>query len=380
MNKAFEEIRPYEDHEVNSAVRQLANDPIFIGIIKKIYPQPGYAEKLVEVLSEVNSIEEFQVKIIVPLLNKIEAETTNGISYSAMEQFHPEERYLFISNHRDIILDAAFLNKIMHDHGFRKTEIAIGNNLLAFDWITKLVRINRSFIVKRNLALRDQMEASKTLSAYIRHAITEKGQSVWIAQREGRSKDGFDQTQPALLKMLNMSNSQSLTEGFREMNIVPMAISYEIEPCGISKVEELLNKKHNPDFKKSQADDLKSMANGVMLPKGRVHFAFGNPVNLKIDELTAGKSKPEAVEAIVEYIDKRIYYNYKLWPNNYIAADILNKDTRYSNQYSEDEKRAFEVMMNGEISGIHFEANEAREMYLSMYANPVFNYEKYFSV
>jgi 1-acyl-sn-glycerol-3-phosphate acyltransferase len=296
-----------------------------------------------------------------------------------MEQFHPNESYLFISNHRDIILDSAFLNAIMHKHGFQKTEIAIGDNLLAYPWIEKLVRANRSFLVKRNLGLREQLLASKELSSYIRFAVKEKNQSVWIAQREGRTKDGDDQTQPALLKMLNMSNSKSITEGFKEINIVPMAISYEIEPCAISKVEELLNRKHNPNFKKSQEDDMRSMANGVLLPKGRINFAFGNPVNLKIEELTNNRPKNEAIQEVANYINRRIHYNYKLWPNNYIAADLLNQSQKHEINYTNEEKELFVDRMEKELSTLSYSFDESAQQYLKMYANPVFNFEKHFA-
>lgn len=374
----FNDIRPYNDDEIHAVIEELVKDPLFVAVIDKLHPKKEHRDMLLSALPQVRTIEEMQSKLVVPLLQMIESQTSKGVSYSAMDQFHPEEGYLFISNHRDIILDSAFLNYIMHKHGFRKTEIAIGNNLLAYDWIEKLVRINRSFIVKRNLGLREQLTESKKLSAYIRHALSSKGESVWIAQREGRSKDGYDQTQMALLKMLNMSNDKSLSDGFKELNIVPMAISYEIEPCGISKVEELLNRKHNPEFKKSQEDDMRSMANGVMMPKGRIHYAFGNPLNLRIDELTNDRTNNEVIQAITDYIDRRIYFNYKLWPNNYIAADLFAQNEKHASHYTSDEKAAFIAMMKKEISTIDFEEDEASEMYLSMYANPVFNFEKHF--
>lgn len=377
MNQ-FDDIRPYNDDEIKQALKELAVDQMFIGVMNMLYPQPGAADRILNMLELIDSVEAFQENIIYPLLVQIEQKTTKGISYSAMEQFNPDDRYLFVSNHRDIILDAAFLNAVMHLKNFRKTEIAIGDNLLIYDWITKLVRVNRSFIVKRNLGLREQLTASKDLSAYIRYALNEKGESVWIAQREGRTKDGDDKTQPALLKMLNMSNKKSMVEGFRALNIVPMAISYEIEPCGISKVEELLKRKYNPDFSKTQQDDLKSMANGVMQPKGRVHFGFGNPLNIRIDEITHEKSCNEIILAITDYIDKRIYANYRLWPNNYIAADLLRNTDKYTNQYTPDEKSAFVLQMETEARKLSFNFNEVVDYYLKMYANPVFNYAFHF--
>jgi hypothetical protein len=374
----FNEIRPYNDHETNKALNELAADPAFAKIVEQLYPSKEMAGQILQLMKSIQSVDELQGKIIYPLLNQIKESTTDGIFFSQKNLFHPEERYLFISNHRDIILDSAFLNVIMHENGFSKTEIAIGDNLLIYNWIKTLARLNRAFIVKRNLGLREQLNASQQLSDYIRFALTNKQESVWIAQREGRTKDGNDQTQNSLLKMLNMSNKSSLTEGFKELNIVPMAISYEIEPCGKSKVEELLNRKYNPNFSKTQQDDLMSMANGITSPKGRVNFGFGNPMNIKIDELTNGKTNNEAIQSVAEYIDKRIYANYKLWPNNYIAADLLEKTNKHNNKYSQKEKDTFVERMENDIKNLSFEKEESLQMYLNMYAMPVFNYEKSF--
>lgn len=374
----FADIRPYNNSEFKAVINELLNDPMFIEVIKKLYRDEKAFEQILQKLAVIETIEELQESVIIYILLSIEKASSDGLSYSTMDQFNPSECYLFISNHRDIILDSAFLNLIMHKQGFRKTEIAIGDNLLAYNWIEKLVRLNRSFIVKRNLGLREQLSASKELSAYIRYAISEKGESAWIAQREGRSKDGNDQTQAALLKMLNMSNKNSLVDGFKQLNIVPMAISYEIEPCGISKVEELLKRKYNPGFTKTQKDDLQSMANGVTQPKGRIHFGFGNPLNIKIDEITLNKNNNEAIQSIVEYIDKRIYANYKLWPNNYIAADLLTVQKKYESKYTSEQKSTFVSRMEKEVAGIDFDKEEATKQYLKMYANPVFNFEKYF--
>ena len=344
-------------------------------MLVKFYPDDQIRAHVLNQLTNIKSIEELQEKLIVPALANIQQATTDGLSFSAMEQFSKDDNYLIISNHRDIILDPAFLNLILNKNGFKTTEIAIGNNLLIYKWIKNLVRLNRCFIVKRNLGIREQLAASKELSSYIRHTITKKGESIWIAQREGRTKNGHDQMQPALLKMLLMSSKKPIDEAIKELKIVPMAISYEIEPCVISKVEEILNKRHDPEFVKSQADDLRSMANGMLNPKGRVHFGFGNPVNWKIDELCTNKNKNEVIQSVVEYIDKRIYYNYKLWPNNYIAYDLLNNTKKYADKYSELELKKFEATIEKDISTLNFDKAESRQLYLEIYATPVKNVE-----
>jgi hypothetical protein len=374
----YDTIRPFEGEEVPKALKMLSVDPMFVGIVEKIYPQPGMKEQIIGLMNRITTVEEFQSALSYPLLEKIEKMSSDGLFYSAMEQFDHKKNYLFISNHRDIIIDPAFLNAIMHKNGFKKTEIAIGDNLLIYDWIKLLVRVNRCFIVKRNLGIKEQLYASKALSGYIRQTITQKGESIWIAQREGRTKDGNDQTQPALLKMLNMSNTLSIKEGFKELNIVPMAISYEIEPCGMSKVEELLNKKYIQGFAKTQQDDLKSMAQGVLNPKGRIHFGFGNPLNIAIDKLIEGKNDNETIVSIANYIDRRIYFNYKLWPNNYIAHDLLSGSEAYTSKYTSEEKEKFVAMMEQDLQKTAYDKTEARQMYLAMYANPLINYNKHF--
>ena len=372
----FKEIRPYRNGEVAKAAVELASDEDFQEVLLKFYPNEESRALVLAQLKQIKSIEELQEKLVVPALANIEQKTTDGLTFSAMKQFSKEDNYLIISNHRDIILDPAFLNVIMLQNGFKSTEVAIGNNLLIYNWIKNLVRLNRCFIVKRNLGIREQLSASKELSAYIRHTITHKEESVWIAQREGRTKNGDDKMQPALLKMLLMSSKKPIDKAIKELKIVPMAISYEIEPCIISKVEELLNKRYNPDFVKSQGDDLRSMANGMMNPKGRVHFGFGNPVNWKIDELCTGKDKNEVIQSVVEYIDKRIYYNYKLWPNNYMAYNLLHNTQKYAAKYTIEQLEKFEQTINKDISTLQFDKAESRQLYLEIYANPVINFER----
>lgn len=372
----FKEIRPYRNGEVAKAAIELASDEDFQEVLLKFYPNEESRALALAQLKQIKSIEELQQKLVVPALANIQKQTTDGLTFSAMEQFSKEDNYLFISNHRDIILDPAFLNVIMLQNGFRSTEVAIGNNLLIYNWIKYIARLNRCFIVKRNLGIREQLTASKELSSYIRHTITKNEESVWIAQREGRTKNGNDKMQPALLKMLLMSSKKPIDKAIKELKIVPMAISYEIEPCVISKVEELLNKRHNPDFVKSQGDDLRSMANGMMNPKGRVHFGFGNPVNWKIDELCAGKDKNEVIQSVVEYIDKRIYYNYKLWPNNYMAYDLLHNTKKYTDKYTKEQLEKFEQTIINDISTLQFNQTESRQLYLEIYANPVINFER----
>ncbi|HBL78132.1 MAG: hypothetical protein A2W90_13680 [Bacteroidetes bacterium GWF2_42_66] len=375
-NFVFDDIRPYHDSEVNQQINIVLNDLEFQRILKKfIFKDDKKFDEVKQLLSGIQTIKELQGKFMYPLIeNLILKPTTDGVTCTGLENLDITKSYLIISNHRDIILDAAILNYLIFREGLHTTEIAIGDNLLIADWIDHAVKLNRAFEVKRNLPVSELMAASRNLSAYIRQDITERNISVWIAQREGRTKDGCDKTQPSLLKMINLSNEKSFVEGFRELRIVPLSISYEIEPCGISKVEELY-KKETEGFTKTQADDLKSMAYGLFNSKGRVNFAFGRPMKVAIDEMDKKEQLSEKIEALADYIDQRIYRNYKLWPNNYIAADMLRKENKYEAEYNLEQHARFVGLINKALETINGDATRIREMFLLMYANPVINRE-----
>ena len=374
-NFIFDDIRPYHDSEVNEHLNILLNDPGFQWILKFIFKDEKRIAGISQMLAGIQSIKELQGKFMYPLIEELILKpTTDGVTCSGLENLEEGKSYLIISNHRDIILDAAILNYLIFREGLHTTEVAIGDNLLIADWIEHAVKLNRAFEVKRSLSVSELMAASKKLSAYIRQDVTEKNISVWIAQREGRTKDGCDKTQPAVLKMINLSNEKNFVDGFRELRIVPLSISYEIEPCGISKVEELY-KKETEGFTKTQADDLKSMAYGLMNPKGRVNFAFGRPMRMAIDEMDKKETASEKIEALADYIDQRIYRNYKLWPNNYIAADLLRNENKYTEEYDQEQYGKFGEMLEEALTTISGDAARIREMFLQMYANPVINRE-----
>lgn len=373
----FDDIRPYEDHEINHYVNVLLNDELFRQVLFFIFNDEQKVREVAAMLAGVKTKKELQLKFMYPLIDEwIIKRTTSGVSYSGLENIDKSKSYLFISNHRDIILDSAILNYIVVQAGMNTTEIAIGNNLLIYGWINHIVKLNGAFVVKRNLPARELLNASKTLSAYIRKTITRDNVSVWIAQREGRTKDGFDQTQQALLKMLNLSNEADFVSGFRELKIVPLSISYEREPCGISKVEEIY-KRERDGFVKTQEDDLKSMALGLTRPKGRVHFAFGKPIDAQLDQIAASENPMESIQQLAEHIDACIYKNYKLWPYNYLAADMLANDSKYQEQVDENTREKFADLMEDLIRTIgEGDANSQKELFMKMYANPLLNVER----
>ena len=249
----FDDIRSYEDEEVNQVFQYLTQEPSFLRLIRFLYPDTDPASFIKKLLS-LDSISAFQTEIIRPYIKERIIDTTcSQVSITGLKKLGRDKAYLFVSNHRDIILDSAFLNTLLSFQQFECTEIAIGDNLLIHPWITALVKLNRSFIVKRNAPIRQMFEHSRTLSNYIRHKITQKNRSVWIAQRQGRAKDGDDRTQEALIKMFQLSHpSSALFESLKDLSIVPLSISYEYDPCDHLKAREFLLKKLNPDFKKSK--------------------------------------------------------------------------------------------------------------------------------
>lgn len=372
LSKRFEEIRPYRDHEVKKVIAELLADDAFLHILEKIYPQKEECEQVIAILKTLDNVVDFQYKIIRPLVGRISQMSTDSFDLIGKENFDTQKSHIFISNHRDIVLDPAFLNVGAINNDIKATEIAIGSNLLIYKWITDLVKLNRSFVVKRDIPVKQMMEASETLSNYIRNSVIERDRSVWIAQKEGRTKDGIDRTQVALLKMINISNpNDSTRQGFLDLDIVPLALSYEIEPCGGLKVLELLRKKHEPDYKKSPGEDLRSMGAGIIRPKGRVVFKFGKPINEVLSQTEEIKNKNKQLKVVAEIIDKSVIENYTLWPFNFIAHDKLNQSDRFKDQYTQDDIDRFEKLTAESLSIIEEHKEEAVQLWLEMYANPL---------
>lgn len=373
----FDDIRPFNDSEVDEHIQLLLQEPEFQRILQTyIFNEPEKIEQAKIMLSHIHTVKDLQYKFVYQLINDlILKRSTDGVTSSGVENLDKSKSYLFISNHRDIILDSAILNYLIVFEGMNTTEIAIGNNLLIGKWIEYAVKLNRAFVVHRDLPSREMLMASKKLSEYIRRNITSKNNSVWIAQREGRTKDGNDKTQVALLKMLNFSNINDIAKGFKELRIVPLSISYEIEPCGTSKVDELY-KRQTEGFEKTQEDDLRSMGHGLVNPKGRVHFAFGKPINNEIDLFSREATIGDQIEMLANHIDQQIYSNFKLWPNNYIAEDFLNNTSKNTSYYTEDQYNKFRIMLDEAVAEIQGDSEIIRKMFLQMYVNPLLNQRK----
>jgi len=376
VSNDFDEIRPYYDDEVPAIMTRLLADPVFTRVLHNLYTDDAKIKEIRDAMLQTRNVESFQLRFMVPFLEGILKSSTRGLTIGGLEHLKKDESYLFISNHRDIVLDSALLNVEMYKFGYKSTEIAIGSNLLVYQWIEDLSRVNRSFIVKRNIPVRQMLEASNLLSAYIRQTVTNNGNSIWIAQREGRSKDGLDLTSPAVLKMLNMSNNLKFNRGFEELRIVPMSIAYEIEPCGNEKVAELLKRQADPDFHKSEKDDLLSMVSGLKNQKGRIQIQFSAPISHAV---LKGLSKVgninDRLKRLADYIDSQIYTNYKLFPNNYIAYDLYYNCNKYVDQYTIEEQTSFIELTHQRLKLVNEDREEAMELWLKMYSTPVFSFE-----
>ena len=376
MEYNFDEIRCFKNEEVHAALERLSDEKQFMKVMSTIYPLLP-KEVIKQRLMTFQSNFSFQKEIIYPFLQYLEANKTTGIKLNGVEMIQKEDAYLYISNHRDIILDSAFLCGKFIEKGMDTVEIAIGDNLLIYPWIEDLARVNKSFIVKRGLSARSVLESSQRLSAYIAHTITDKKQSVWIAQREGRAKDSNDKTQESLLKMFNMSGEGAFIENLIQLNICPLSISYEYDPCDFLKAKEFQLRRDQPEFKKQAQDDLINMETGVMGYKGKVIYEITGSINNDLREIGEKfNHRNEQIAQTALLIDKRIHSNYSIFANNRIAYDLLQGEDRFKHEYSLMEKLDFEHYLSKQISKIEIEnkdENFLRKKLLEMYANPLIN-------
>lgn len=373
---AFDDIRCYNDSEVQFHLEKLTEEKQFMKVLSTVYPLMP-KDQLKQKLSGFKTAIDFQKEMVYPFLQYLEANLTKGIEIQGLEKLDKQKNYLYISNHRDIILDSALLCAKLIENGMDTVEIAIGDNLLIFPWIENLVRVNKSFIVRRGLSAKQILESSKELAAYIKYAIHEKKQSIWIAQREGRAKDSNDRTQESLLKMFNMSGEQSIAQNLAELHICPLAISYEYDPCDFLKAKEFQQKRDNPDFKKSPYDDLINMQTGVMGYKGKVVYQVAGEISLEIlQEDFTGVHKNEVFARIAQKIDKHVFANYNLFAVNKIAYDLLNGTDTFAAEYTLMEKLDFEKYLEKQIEKIDLENKDFDFLMiklLEMYANPLKN-------
>ena len=367
----FDSIRPYDDSEVHEALQTHYRHPMFQALLQFTFPEKSLRE-IKEIINECHSIYDFQSKIIYKSVQKIMEKSTDGFSTSGFEHLNKEQSYFYLSNHRDIILDTSFINVALYDNDLVMTASAIGDNLVQKPFLMALARLNRSFLVQRSLSPREMLLSSKNLSEYVAHVLGTNNQSIWMAQREGRTKDGSDKTQQGVLKMIGMARGdQAVIPFLKDLNIRPVAISYEFDPTDILKVPELIAKSEDIVYVKSNNEDFNSILRGALGYKKRVHIATGKLDGSVFDEIDSRDlSDNDKLQELAKYIDKEIYRIYKLWPSNYIAYDLYHETDTYSYTYTEKDKRAFERRLERRVDA----ASEiARESFLLMYANPVIN-------
>ena len=377
-NLDFSDIAPYDDSQFKEVIDKMVSEPGFEHAIRWILPHVDYPQ-FISLLTSCNTKHEFQTRVMQNFLTELERKTTAGVTASGVERVMTDKAYTFITNHRDIVLDASFLNLVFLRHNMKTSEVAIGDNLLIYEWITHLVKLNGSFIVKRNLPTRQALDAARQLSGYIHYAIGTKNESIWIAQRQGRAKDSSDHTQESVLKMLGLAGGGTITENLAELNIFPVAISYEFDPNDYLKAREYLLRHRDPEFKKSQHDDLFAMETGLMQYKGRVHISFASCLTPLISSIPATTDKQETIHQICHHIDCGIHGGYKIYPINYVAYDLAFDSDMYRERYSDEEMKTVNDYIEGQLDKVDIpdvttqERNFMRTYMYMMYANPLRN-------
>lgn len=372
MENKFDDIRPYYDEEIPAAMKRIAHSDVFPLLASFVYPD----EPLESVRKRVESFQttrEFQHDTMYKVNEQVILRSTDGFTCSGIERLSPNESYLFVSNHRDIMLDASLLQYFLVSKGFETTEITFGANLMTHPVVVDVGKSNKMFRVERpGGSIRDFYRSSLHLSEYIRHVITDKHQSVWIAQRNGRTKDGIDATDQGIIKMFCLSEPRDKIAAIADLHIVPISISYEWEPCDVLKALELYQSQFMRYVKKP-GEDLNSILTGITQTKGRVHMALCEP--LSVPELMAleGQTNVEYHKAVAQLIDRRINTAYRLYPNNYIAHDLLYGNRRYQKMYTPEEFDAFTARLEKLDRYDSFDLERLKEIFLGIYANPVEN-------
>ena len=373
----YDEIRPYLPEELPQVFEELIADPEFQAAMGYAFQGMPF-EQIAAAMRASKTNLEFQKALVYPFIKGVIQKLSSGITMSYDNKEHMAKS-LCISNHRDIIMDSAFLCIVFVETVGNTVEIAIGDNLLIRPWIKKLVRVNRSFIVQRSASIREMLASSKRLSSYIHHTITERNQPIWIAQREGRAKDSNDRTQEGLIKMFSMYSGGDIIDALKVLNIAPTTISYEYDPCDYLKAKEFQQKRDNPEWKKSPMDDLINMKAGMFGYKGGIHYHIADCINEEIDAIDRSLGKNEKTAAVARIIDKHIHSNYKFWAINYYFYELLTGDTRFADKYTADEKAKLDAYLQGQIAKVDLPNRDdefCRTKILEMYANPVINYLK----
>ena len=376
--KPFDAIRPFEPEELPEVFERLLGNAQFAQVVAYVFKDVPF-DMLAQKMRACKTNLEFQVAFCYPFIKGLLQKASLGCDMN-VDAIDMEKRYTFVSNHRDIVLDSALLDVLLVDAGCKTTcEIAIGDNLLSLPWVKDLVRINKSYIVERSVSLRQMLLSSKRLSDYMHLVIAQKHDNVWIAQREGRAKDSNDRTQESIIKMMVMGGEGSLVERLKGLHIVPLAISYEYDPCDFLKAQEFQLKRDIADWKKGPMDDVVSMQTGIMGYKGHIHYDAAPCIDAWLDTLDADMPKGDFFKAVATHIDEEVFRRYRLYPSNYVALDELEGTTAHADRYTAEQKAQFDGYIAQQMAKIQLpDKDEAflRERLLTMYANPARNQEQ----
>lgn len=376
--KPFDAIRPFEPEELPEVFERLLGNAQFAQVVAYVFKDMPY-DMLAQKMRACKTNLDFQVAFCYPFIKGLLQKASLGCDIN-VDAIDMEKRYTFVSNHRDIVLDSALLDVMLIEAGCKTTcEIAIGDNLLSLPWVKDLVRINKSFIVERSVSLRQMLLSSKRLSEYMHLVIAQKHDNVWIAQREGRAKDSNDRTQESIIKMMVMGGEGSLVERLNGLHIVPLAISYEYDPCDFLKAQEFQLKRDIADWKKGPMDDVVSMQTGIMGYKGHIHYDAAPCIDSWLDTLDPDMPKADFFKAVATHIDEEVFRRYRLYPSNYVALDELEGTTAHADRYTAEQKAQFDGYIAQQMAKIQLpNKDEAflRERLLTMYANPARNQEQ----
>lgn len=374
----FDSIRQFYDSEVNTAIQSVVNHPMMKALMSFTFPDVEESVWM-EQLKRTHSIRDFQVNFIYQSIQRVLERSSDGLTTSGFEKLEPNTSYLFISNHRDIILDTSLLNVSLFDHGLIMTASAIGDNLVQKSFLLTLSKLNRNFLVRRGLSPRELLQSSKLMSEFIYHLLSKENRSVWIAQREGRTKDGNDATHQGVLKMLAMaSDEKNLMDYFKKIKIVPVSISYEYDPTDALKMPQIMAEAKDEIYIKEKNEDFITLISGIIGQKKRIHIHVGDVLDTELDKIMSeNDNNNKQIQALAQVIDDSILTTYKLWPTNFIAYDLINNTNQFSNQYTEKEKQLFERRLEMRLGS---EVNALKDSFLAMYANPVVNKLKYQNV
>lgn len=369
----FHSIRPYKDSEVNSVLQKHINNSVFHKLVNHVYPS-WEDDILPKKLSKINTVKAFKEQFIYPATKAGIDRSMDNFTISGYENIKRDENYLFISNHRDIVLDSSLLFYVLYQNEFKTGETAIGDNLLSSDLVTDIVKLNQNFIVNRKLPTREMITSSKLLSKYIGHVLQKKEQSIWISHREGRTKDGNDKTNPGVLKMIAMDSEGNKIDYLLSLKIVPVSISYEFESCDLLKANELAEIELTGKYEKDGTEDMKSIITGITQQKGRVNLAFGQPIKKEDLDLSSDKIQTHFKE-LADQIDRQIHRDFKLFPGNYIAYDMVNQSSKFSDKYNAWEEGKFMEHINGILNTRKDKDgfDVFKRILLNIYANPVVN-------